>query len=390
MMVDARKAGAAVRPADRTPSGVFEGLQALRFVAALLVLITHATFYTSTRLDPDVTVWNAGTVGVDLFFVISGFVMMITSAPFIGAEGGWRYFAMRRIVRIVPMYWLATSLKIMMLLVLPGVALRAALEPRHVAFSYLFLPSVNEVGAVEPVLGVGWTLTYEMFFYAVFTIALLVRVHPLLFVGSVMIALAIWGQFGPAGTSPWAIYLEPVILYFVAGMVIAVLTKRGAWPLILAVFLTCLGLAAVLVVMEAAEWYRGSPFRFVVVIGVVAAAVRAEPWLRRVMPRGVLFLGDASYSIYLFHPLLAPMVPLALAVVGFQNSWLSVIGAIVWALISTSVIYVLVEKKVIRLGRRLPYAGRIPHPEGGGLESELVAERTRGRIMRRTELQVDE
>lgn len=388
-MVDVRKSGAAVTPVDRTPSGVYEGLQALRFVAALLVLITHATFYTSTRLDPDVTVWNAGTVGVDLFFVISGFVMMITSATFIGAEGGWRYFAMRRIVRIVPMYWLATSLKIIMLLVLPGVALRSALEPRHVVFSYLFLPSVNEVGAVEPVLGVGWTLTYEMFFYAVFAIALLVRVNPLLFVGSVMIALTIWGQLDPADTSPWAIYLDPVVLYFVAGMVIATLAKRGARPLILGVLLTCLCLAAVLVVMGSADWYRGSPFRFVVVVGVVVAAVRFEPWLRRVMPRSVLFLGDASYSIYLFHPLLAPMVPLALAIVGIQISWLSVVGAIAWALISTSLIYVLVEKKVIRLGRRLPYAGRIPQPERGP-EPKLVAERARGRIKRRTELQRDD
>lgn len=388
-MVDGHNPRREATSADRATSGVFEGLQGLRFVAALLVLITHATFYTSTRLDSDVTVWNVGTVGVDLFFVISGFVMMITSATFVGAEGGWRYFAMRRIVRIVPMYWLATSLKIISLLILPGIALRASLDPRHVAFSYFFLPSVNEIGAVEPVLGVGWTLTYEMFFYAVFAIALLLRVNPLLFVGSVMVTLTICGEIGSASTSPWAIYLDSVILYFAIGMVIAVLAKNGSRSLLLAVFLTCLGLATTLAAMGSVEWYRGSPFRFVVVVGIVAAAVRAEPWLRRVMPRSVLFLGDASYSIYLFHPLLAPMVPLALAVVGLKSSWLSVLGAIFWALISTSLIYVLVEKKVIRLGRRLPYAGRIPQFERRP-ESVLAVERDGKRIVGRTELQRDD
>ncbi|MDN5687847.1 MAG: acyltransferase [Brachybacterium sp.] len=359
-MVEQRAVTTVSVSAEKSSPGVFEGLQALRFVAALLVLVTHATFYTSTRLDPDVSTWEAGTAGVDIFFVISGFVMMITASPFMGVSHGWRYFAMRRIVRIVPMYWIATTAKIVALLILPGVALRSSLDPQHVLFSYLFLPSFNDAGAVEPVMGVGWTLTFEMFFYAVFAIALMLRVNPLLFVGSVMVALTIWGQLGPEGSSPWAVYLDPVTLYFVVGMAIAVLVRKEftRWLVVLSV--VCLCAAGALVLLGAMDWSRSAPFRFAVIVGLVAVTVLAEPSLRRVLPKQLLFFGDASYSIYLFHPLFAPMVPVALAILGVPVVWLSVVGAIVWALVVTSAIYALVERRLVRLGRRLPYAGRVP------------------------------
>lgn len=359
-MVERSMTAPIAAPAGKARTGVFEGLQVLRFVAALMVLVTHATFYTSTRLDPDVTVWEAGTAGVDIFFVISGFVMMITSGSFVHRPQGWRYFAMRRLVRIVPMYWIATTAKIATVLILPGVALRSALDPQHVLFSYLFLPTVNEVGRVEPVLGVGWTLTFEMFFYAVFAVSLLLRLNPLAFVGSVMVALSIWGFVGADSTSPWAIYLSPVTLYFVVGMVIAALVKRGLQSWLWALLAACAGAATVLVLLGALDWSASTPFRFSVIVGLVTATVLAEPWLRRVLSKKLLFFGDASYSIYLFHPLLAPMVPMALGVMGVQIAWLSVVGAIVWALVVTSFIYIVVERRIVAAGRKLPYAGRVP------------------------------
>lgn len=116
-------------PIDVAPSvHRYDSIQALRFIAALLVVVTHSTFYAADRLDPDFFVWKGGTVGVDIFFVISGFVMMITASPFQRIPGGWRYFAMRRITRIVPMYWIATTAKIATLVVLPGVAINSALR----------------------------------------------------------------------------------------------------------------------------------------------------------------------------------------------------------------------------------------------------------------------
>lgn len=363
MTGEARSQVAGGSSGDHASGGIFEGVQALRFVAALLVVVTHATFYVSNRLLPDWATWEAGTVGVDIFFVISGFVMIMTVSPFRAAPQGWRYFAMRRVVRIVPMYWLATTAKILTLLVLPGIALRSALDPQHILFSYLFLPSRNEAGVVEPVLGVGWTLTFEMYFYAVFALALLLRVSPFLFAGSWMVAASIVGALLVGDTdSPWAVYLDRVVLYFVVGMAIGKLVQLGYVRWAPALVSVLLAVAVVLAVAGDAGWYRSSWFRFVIVSALVLAVVWAEPLLRGRVPSWLLFLGDASYSIYLFHPLVAPVVPELMARLDLRVGWLGVLGAMALALVVSCLIYVMVERRVLAWGRRLPYAGRIPVP----------------------------
>lgn len=328
-------------------------VQGLRAVAVMLVAISHA----------GVNGFDGGFIGVDIFFVISGFVMIMTVSPFRAAPQGWRYFAMRRVVRIVPMYWLATTAKILTLLVLPGIALRSALDPQHILFSYLFLPSRNEAGVVEPVLGVGWTLTFEMYFYAVFALALLLRVSPFLFAGSWMVAASIVGALLVGDTdSPWAVYLDRVVLYFVVGMAIGKLVQLGYVRWAPALVSVLLAVAVVLAVAGDAGWYRSSWFRFVIVSALVLAVVWAEPLLRGRVPSWLLFLGDASYSIYLFHPLVAPVVPELMARLDLRVGWLGVLGAMALALVVSCLIYVMVERRVLAWGRRLPYAGRIPVP----------------------------
>ncbi|WP_425358229.1 acyltransferase family protein [Brevundimonas subvibrioides] len=88
-----------------------------------MVVVTHSTFYASERLTPGSYVWGRGTMGVDIFFVISGFVMYASSIHLERASGGWREFATKRLIRIVPLYWLVTSMKLAILLVIPSVVL---------------------------------------------------------------------------------------------------------------------------------------------------------------------------------------------------------------------------------------------------------------------------
>ena len=145
----------------------YEGIQALRFVAALLVVVTHTTFYAHERLDNSFSVWGHGTVGVDIFFVVSGFVMMYSSQKFVGSRIGWQGFGMRRLIRILPMYWIATTVKLAALVLVPAAVLHAALDPQKVVMSYFLLPTRNVDGRVEPLLGVGWTLLFEMFLVAI-------------------------------------------------------------------------------------------------------------------------------------------------------------------------------------------------------------------------------
>ncbi|HTI80504.1 MAG TPA: acyltransferase, partial [Acetobacteraceae bacterium] len=290
------------------PRTKFDGIQSLRFVAALLVVVTHSTFYAGERLDPSIPTWNFGTVGVDIFFVISGFVMVISTKGLEGAKDGWKYFGMRRLVRIVPMYWIATTIKLLTLLAVPSAILHAQLDPGKTVLSYLFLPSRNFEGRVEPLLGVGWTLTFEMFFYLVFTIALLARAKPIWFCAAVLSICALGNVFRPEGWVPALVYLDPILLYFLVGMVVGQWTKDRSIRRLLVWMSYVIALWLVIPLADG-EFSGGDAYfltRHISVAVLVTVVVACEGWITGHVPRPVIYMGDASYSLYLFHPLIAP------------------------------------------------------------------------------------
>src|ERR1700730_13801630 len=204
-------------------------IQALRIVAAGLVVVTHSTFYAFERLDRNFFVWQRGTRGVDIFFVISGFVMIYSSQKLLALPGGWKTFAERRIVRIVPLYWLITTLKVFILLVTTGLALHTKLSPITVICSYLFLPAKNLDGQIDPVVGVGWTLTFEMLFYFLFALALFLRINVFKFVGVILALLSIGAYFRQPSWPPIAFYLNSIVLEFFLGMLVAKACIKGIY-----------------------------------------------------------------------------------------------------------------------------------------------------------------
>jgi exopolysaccharide production protein ExoZ len=147
-------------------------LQVLRALAALMVVADHAVSYVATKQEVALSLknlaWFLGIFGVDIFFVISGFIMIYTSRDLFGTRLGFAKFAYRRIVRIVPLYWLAT-------ITAAGLLLRHQFPSNfEIATSLAFVPAVTHPGeALRPILWVGWTLNLEMFFYALFTVSLL-------------------------------------------------------------------------------------------------------------------------------------------------------------------------------------------------------------------------
>ena len=110
--------------------------------------------------------WEAG---VDVFFVISGFVMAYSSAVMFGRPGAVRSFLARRVARVVPLYWLFTTATLAVAFAAP----RLLNDPISggwpaVVASYLFVPWPRQDGAMQPLFRLGWTLNYEMLFYALF------------------------------------------------------------------------------------------------------------------------------------------------------------------------------------------------------------------------------
>jgi exopolysaccharide production protein ExoZ len=325
----------------------YEGIQALRFVAALLVVITHATFYVSERLVPGYPVWSSGAAGVDIFFVISGFVMALSSQSLIGRPDGARTFMLRRLSRIVPLYWFATTLKLAAIIAVPATVLNGGLDVGHIVKSYLFLPSYNESGGLHPVVAVGWTLNFEMFFYVVFALAMVLRVPPLPFVGVLFAGLSVAALFRQPDWPAVAFWLDTILLEFVAGMVIARLCLAGVRvPPAIAAAMTAVGFAGLLW-----PWGAVPDMMRVLVWGIPAALIVAgiaqlEPVLQGRVPAPLMLLGDSSYALYLFHPMIAPAAPALLAKVAFPNVPLSILLSIALAIGSALVVYRFGERPV--------------------------------------------
>ncbi|WCD92893.1 acyltransferase family protein [Microbacterium sp. nov. GSS16] len=314
------------------------------------MVTSHATLYTAERLDDSLGIWRPGGVGVDIFFVISGFVMSISTTKLVGESTGWRTFALRRIVRIVPLYWIATTAKLATMLVLPAAVLHAQLDPVKAVASYLFIPTRNAEGDLSPLLAVGWTLNFEMAFYALFTVALLLRVRPLWFCAAALSLLATASLVRPEHGPPGMFYFDPVVLYFVVGMVIGQWTVNGSKPQLAAWLGATLALWFLIEVVGSGFAPHGLGL-FAQRVGVSAGlliVVLCEPFLSGRLPKPLLFLGDASYSLYLFHPLVAPIVPIALGIVGITNPVVSIVLCIVAAVCGAGVIYRFVEKPVTR------------------------------------------
>jgi peptidoglycan/LPS O-acetylase OafA/YrhL len=338
-------------------------VQAIRFLAAVSVVIAHACFYTGVRFDertPAVDV--LGSLGVWSFFTISGFVMVLVTDQECSRSGrvDWRRFALKRIVRVVPLYWLMTTVKLLALVQSASLLVNTAADPWTIIRSYLFIPSFNEAGTIQPVWGVGWTLIYEMAFYLVVAIALIARIDPIVAAAPVLIGAAtLWLARPQDGSALW-LYADPMTLYFLAGMVIARWARTRPWLAVLVL----VGLGSV---QSALHTVRDAALTlqpllvFLAISGVLLGAVLGEERLRPHIPRWVLVGGTASYSLYLAHPLIAPLVPLMAATTAPSAPWLAVVVVTVaTAVLAAPLWYRFVETPLTRLVSRAVGLTRAP------------------------------
>lgn len=329
------------------------GVQALRFVAAFAVVVLHCSFYTAERLTPALGTYDLGANGVRLFFVISGFVMVASSHRLEGTPFGWRVFALKRIVRIVPMYWAITSVKLAMLLAVPAVVLHSHLDWSYIAKSYAFIPAINKDGEIHPLLGVGWTLNFEMFFYLLFALALALRVSAFRLIAPILTGLTLLSMFKTSDwPAPLQFWADPVVLDFLAGMMIAhAVQKNWTLPPALAWLFVIAGCAYLFLPLPRPGEYGSLAFSIgctVAAAMVVAGTIELEEKIGRRLPRWILFMGAASYALYLIHPILAPVGPALLKRLGLVYPLLSIAISIVVAIIGGVFAYRLIEQPLTR------------------------------------------
>lgn len=288
-------------PPRARPDTLF-AVQYLRAAAALAVMFYHVSVLSQKTwgLDPE-RVDHVGAAGVDLFFVISGFIMaMIVARP--GALDG-KEFWIRRIARVVPAYWVITLVVFALAVNLPSLFNSTVANPYSLLVSLSFIALDQGHGDTGPLLVVGWTLNYEMFFYAIVALtAGLFADRRLLGTSAVISALTLAGiVFQPANPT-LEFYTDPILLEFVFGIVIfhawnwsSQREQRGQRLASAAIF----SIGVILLVLQ---WERPlqdwRPFFW----GLPAAAVlygglRALTFKSPLLAR----LGDWSYALYLTH-----------------------------------------------------------------------------------------
>ena len=265
-------------------------VQYLRAVAAILVVLFH-------QLQGRNPLFRLGSHGVDLFFVISGFIMIaITDGrPITPAR-----FMLDRIARIAPMYWIATGAAVLWMLAI-GHFYEATVSPVDILRSLFFIPSFNAHGRLEPTIYLGWTLNYEMFFYTAFALTLFLptRLRLPVLTGAALASVLV-GRLTHPQNAVGITYSSPIILNFVAG---AWLGRAYGFRLIGSYVRMMSGdLAVILALAACALLYRN------LIYGVAASAVLAAFLMAeksKLLPRSavLLALGNASYSTYLFQQL---------------------------------------------------------------------------------------
>lgn len=283
---------------------MLRNLHLLRALAALGVVYFHIT--STAGLD---LAWDVGSRGVDVFFVISGFII-----AYIGAKKPEHFFV-RRLIRIVPFYWAATLVVFTAATVLPQFFRSTDASLQHLLPSLLFFPHLSASGEVQPTLILGWSLNFEMYFYVLFALALLLstRWAPVLCVAGIVAVVLIGKLLGPVSTA-FDFYARTTSLEFCYGIgvyyVLAWCERRKA---ILAdstvlkrvVVLALIASAVAIVLLE--KHYKDSVPRYLAGGLPAAVIVLSALLLERLFgifsrSRIAWLLGEASYVIYLIHP----------------------------------------------------------------------------------------
>ena len=297
--------------------------------------------------------------GVDLFFIISGFVMVYASHDLFESAAGGRIFLRRRIARIVPLYWLTTTIFLATMLLLPHAISSARPTSFEIVKSYFFIPYAHAgTDDIRPIYKLGWTLNYEMFFYFVFAALLFLPMRwALSSIAALFLALVAMGVILSPAAGPVAFWTHPIILEFVMGALLAAVFLRGQrlspWLAFLLLLSGLSGFAATTICGGDAHGAWRPLLWGVPALLIVAAAVLrdgthgATPW-----PFGFLILlGDASYALYLLHPLVIRALRLIWDRLGlslFVSPWVFVGSALLLIMPTAILLHLFFERPMTR------------------------------------------
>lgn len=327
-------------------------LQYLRGLAAFMVLMEHIGLKSAQHSANVLSGWHVGGAGVDLFFLISGFIMCHTTAHKHQTAGASRQFIWRRIIRIIPLYWLVTCLGLLVYLIMPAQVNSGG--GADIIESYLLLPSEKPYLVAN-----GWTLRFEFLFYGVFMLGLLLnrRIGNALVI-TILVLMAGFGFWQPQN-GIWGIFLtSELLLEFAFGMLLYHCferLKQLSIPTLMVIL--GVGVGALLAVNHGLQSNLRS-INFGVPMFFIMAGVLGLENVLQARPIGFLkTMGDTSYAMYLIHPFALAGGAMVLAKLGLSNlmgGWFLVVVLLITSLLAGYLLYEWVEKPIATFFNKRP------------------------------------
>ncbi|MBK5145415.1 acyltransferase [Budviciaceae bacterium BWR-B9] len=349
-----------------------ESIQALRGVAVLLVIAFHFRVYLNgvyTQKDLGDILFSMGEIGVDIFFVISGFI--ITYSTMDKEKSSPIEFAIKRFFRLYPVFFIVLSVMIYF-------DFSNIYTTSQIIKSYLLIP--NDYNFTGPWYGYNiiipaWTLTYEIWFYMIFCISLCIShkyrtiISSLLLVGIcslsqfyfrgfIQIEPIIKDAFSYSVLSNFVFISNPIVYDFIYGMIIAEIftkAKDGFVKNVFSVsFISSVMLVSIAIIISG---YNSGPgaekwglYSFMLVCSIALMSRVIEIYNGRFL----IFIGEISYSLYINH-----MVIYGISYIYFKKFDISISGfsmffILILLTICVSIItYLLIEKPSVMVGRKL-------------------------------------
>lgn len=360
-----------IKATSRIAGHTLQSLETLRIVAALLVVCAHVAPYPIPLVGQFLgTNLFLGSIGVDLFFVISGVVIGLSTIRTVSSNTGWRsltQFLIARAFRIFPLYWVVTAVTVFLLWRKTG----ALPSVDELLYSLALIPRVDQLQYADPIVHIGWTLQFEVFFYALCALGIAVQSKWLPLVMAVALAVAshVWTHY----------YLNPILLEFAGGYALALhLATRLDGPKSYRAH-TPPPLMAMLLVITATGLFLfaatgrdgGYPPdldllnapRMLIAYGEILvprwiawglpalAVVAVSLHLESSISWRPAFLGKYTYSVYMCHTFAISASLVVPRLVGIEEAWMLVLLPIVLVLV-TGASYNIIEHPMIRAGRR--------------------------------------
>jgi exopolysaccharide production protein ExoZ len=333
-------------------------LQAGRALAALAVVASHTTLPVESfvgaipyRLS---ALMERGYLGVDFFFVLSGFIIYYTNHHLAAARGWARHYVVGRATRIYLPYWPIAITVALLYLLFPAMASNT--------YDWSWFATLTLVPLdAHSALGVSWTLTYELVFYAIAAVLFKTR-EPLVWGALWAVLIALWHVAGipPTPTPDFRIFsllLNPMDLEFIAGMFAAWIVIRS--PVRGNLVFVLAGIAC-LIAFGADGFHRRNSYIFGLAIACfLIPVVRWEQSGRLRVAAPLVFVGNASYAIYLIHQPVLSLISRLIAWFDAGAMWPLAIGLNMAGAVAAGAIYhVGYEKPVLRLLKRVKLPGR--------------------------------